>query len=188
MKVVCMTIAVSVAAASDSWASCDTGRSYGDGYWFDGWYRTAASIPGGSLGYVGSQILEYSPYVAPTSGAESTSAWPMIQNDDPSTLYEVYWDPNTQRLQHYINGNLVQSHVRYFTMRRADISGETHEYRSQMPGGYNAHEQLAGGYVANLGGGLYTFDGILNISNGSIHGQARGSSTRVDIWDRACAT
>ena len=57
-----------------------------------------------------------------------------------------------------------------------------------MPGGFNSHEQLSGSYVANLGGGLYTFNGILNITDGSIHDRAQGSSTRLDIWDKACAT
>jgi hypothetical protein len=215
-------------------AACDTGRAFQDDFWHDGWYRTASTIPGGTLGYATSQILEYSPYIAPTSGSESTSAWPMIENDEvpqyysqvgwlkyatgtrrtfsewiyndstgtrqvahreyPAqpvgnwTLYEVYWDPNTQRIQHWINANLVQSHRRFFTMRRADIYGETHELRSQMPGGYNFHEQFTESYVANLADDIYEFLGTVDIEDPSIHDAAVGSSTRLDIWDKACAT
>lgn len=143
----------------------------------------------GWVKYATGQRRSFSEWVVTANGSRQVlhaeyPAWPVGN----WTLYEVYWDPNTQRLQHYINGNLVQSHIRYFTMRRADISGETHEYRSQMPGGFNYHEQLSGSYVADLGGGLYTFNGILNITDGSIHDRAQGSSTRLDIWDKACAT
>ena len=82
----------------------------------------------GWVKYATGQRRSFSEWVVTANGSRQVlhaeyPAWPVGN----WTLYEVYWDPNTQRLQHYINGNLVQSHIRYFTMRRADIPGETHE-------------------------------------------------------------
>jgi hypothetical protein len=218
--------------AESAWAACNPGRGIGDPYpYFAGWYRTAVSVPTGTLGYVESQIEEYSPYVAPVDGNETVSAWVMIEAEsdysDRSqvgwlkyatgkrwsfsewtydnlgnwtrqhytpqpvgnyTVYEVYWDPNTERLQHWINANLVVSHMRHFTMRRANNHGETHNQGSQMPGGFDDHEQFTFSYVGDLSDNLYAFNGTLEVDEPDWHGAAEATPTGFHIWDRACQT
>ena len=217
-------------------AACDTGRAFNDGYWFSSWSRVASSIPNETLGYAASEILEYSPYVAPTGDpagdGENVSASVMIWNDTTPqawsqvgwikfengnrrmfsqwtdvpefghwstryygaypagnfTLYEVYWDPNTQRIQHWANGAILVDHLRYFTMRKAEVLGETHEYRSQMPGGTASHERFRNSYVGNLSNGIYAFNGTPFVTDSAIHSASKVSTTRLDVWDNACGT
>ena len=188
-----------------------------------------STIPGGTLGYVVANILETSPYVAPTNGTESVTAWVMLENDSlpqlwsqvgwwkyatgarysfsewtyntqgqttdqlhPSwpvgnwTLYEVFWNPNRPGIEHYINGSLATFHGRVFTMRRADIYGETHNVRSQMPGAISAPERFADSHVANLSGTIYPLNGTQDNSNSSIYGYLRINDKVIHIWDKAC--
>ncbi len=70
-------------SATSALAKCDPGRTDdGRNYW-DGWART----PGGTVGGVGSDILNYSPWVHATD--DSVSAWTMTAN---GSLYaQVGW-------------------------------------------------------------------------------------------------
>jgi hypothetical protein len=64
-------------------AKCDPGRADDGRYYFDGWYKT----PGGTVGGVGSNIVNYSPWVHVTD--DSVSAWTMTAN---GSLYaQVGW-------------------------------------------------------------------------------------------------
>jgi len=216
--------------------ACVPGRASEDFPFFDGAKRLATTIPGGTLGYVGSNLYEYSPYVAPTGyGAEPTaSAWVMLENDamDPetpflwasigwlktypntrhlfwewtdsvgnwytetrlawpvggSTYYEVLWDDFTQQLNFYANYQLYDSKTRYFTMRRANVSGETHNRASQMPGGTSKHQTFLQSQVANLDGSVFSFGGTSVVTDPSIHANSHPTARAWHIWDTACAT
>jgi hypothetical protein len=224
MSATCLALG---ALGIDAAAACTPGRT-NDGYHYhDGWYRSSATIPGGTLGDVRATIYELSPYVA----FDASFAYVMLFNDaspeqyvqvgwlkdvsgarhvfdewtdnssPPRTFrsvgapfavggftpYEVLWQPSTQRLEAYAGGAFFDSHVRYFTIRRADEFGEIHSKASQMPGGTNQHEQFTAAYVQNLNGQQYDFAGT-TYSSDPVFKNANASSRREDVWDGQCTT
>jgi hypothetical protein len=68
--------------------ACIPGRSNDGRTYFDGWYRTASSVPGGTMGDVHESIYELSPYVA----GDVSAAWVMLDNmTSPPGYVQVGW-------------------------------------------------------------------------------------------------
>lgn len=79
------------ASAEVARAACNPLRTAGvTGYWFDGWKRSAASVPNGDIGDTYSRILEASPYVENVSF--DTTAWVMLDNaSNPGSYAQIGW-------------------------------------------------------------------------------------------------
>jgi hypothetical protein len=67
--------------------------------------------------------------------------------------------------------------------------GEVTSLANQMPGGYNSHEPITSDQVRrNDTNTWYYMDGNTSTERSDLFGTAKVSSTRVEIWDKACAS
>lgn len=103
------------------------------------------------------------------------------------SYYTVLINNTPGYLTYEVNGHGIDSEPALFTSNAGEVSGETHSYADQMPGGYNQNEYFTDTHIW-YSGAWHNFSGSL-ISNPPIdpaYGHSIVSSTELLIWDWAC--
>jgi hypothetical protein len=109
---------------------------------------------------------------------QRTTFSPYALNTD--TVYEVFRNTTTGRIEYYTNGVLLTTTAAFFTPTEAEFYGETHNEASQMPGSPTAHVKFRGIRVNGVVSGAFGGD----TTDGTIHGRQDLPPDAVDIWDR----
>lgn len=139
---------------------------------------------GWAKSYNGSRY-KFVEYSDTTSGTTSTRHLFPSAPLGSSTFYEVYWDVTYQRLDYIVNGTIIDTSPRVFTMRRGEQFGEIHSPGNQMPGGASTHVAFSNAQIVSSTQ-AYNFDGVVWNSSPAWFGNSKPSASRDEIWDTAC--
>ena len=113
------------------------------------------------------------------------------------TTYEVLYNNQPGKLSFYAAGVNVYNVNNFFTPHEAQVYGETHSFRSQMPGGHHSAGEYEDFFSSNywMGSGWHTFlpgaqifdDDQTGAGMGLYFGHTNPSSGgNLSIWDWDC--